>query len=325
MSYVSSIEDNVSFDRLGCGPGCNCGPCRSGLSEWYEREEEDEPEPRAPAPAPQKPSTSPPPKPQTLSGWRSGFGFYAPRRFGHFSETPGAAPAFPNVTAQLPVSGPGYVSYYATDSRGRLDDPPGYHRYAIPEVIAALQSIAAQWLRAHPRGPRLQIGDLSLRGGGPTPRHGAHQMGLEADIRPPRRDGQEAPATFRDPNYSRELTQELVNLIRGNPLLRVRVILFNDTAVRGVQGYAGHDNHLHVGFLPPATSQPQRPTPRVRPTPRTRTTATQAGATNIIARTNAIFYSRHPDRRGRPIRSGETQLKTEWLAIRNSLLRGGPG
>jgi peptidoglycan L-alanyl-D-glutamate endopeptidase CwlK len=159
---------------------------------------------------------------------------------------------YPAVNAQLPAAGLGFETYYASDSRGRPDIPPGYHRYGLREVCRAIEGIAAEWYRRHAQGPRLGIGDLSLVGGGPTPRHGAHQRGLEVDIRPLRSDGRLLPVTFNDPNYSRSLTQELVDVITRNPILPVRVILFNDPGVSGVRAYPGHDNHLHVGFLPPA-------------------------------------------------------------------------
>lgn len=260
MSYISSTKDDAYLGGFACGPGCGCGPCRSGssnLSEWYERDDDVEPV----KPAPQSAPAQAVPQAPRSSG--PGLGFYG--RYGFFSQAPALAPtalAHPPVVARLPAAGPGFYTYHATDARGRLDSPPGYHRYALPEVVRALQSIAAEWHRLHPLGPRIGFGDLSLLGGGPTPRHGAHQRGLEADIRPLRTDGRELPVTYTDLGYSRALTQEVVDLINRNPVLRVRVILFNDSGVRGVRSFAGHNNHLHVGFLPPGTSGPTGPLPR---------------------------------------------------------------
>ncbi len=361
MAYLSSKKDEDYLGGLGCGPKCSCGPCQSGnLSEWYEKEEEDEPQSRA---APVKGSTpplqrlsgwrglsewyekeeedeppprtavkAPAPTPQRLSGWnRFGFGNVPYGHRGFLSEAPATASgvlADPRVTSQLPAVGPGFYTYYATDARGRLDSPPGYHRYALPAVIRAIQSVAAEWLRLNPRGPRLGFGDLSLLGGGRTPRHGAHQRGLEVDIRPLRIDGREIPATHTDPNYSRALTQQLVDVINRNPILRVRVILFNDRGVRGVTPFAGHDNHLHVGFLPVgATSQPSQSGQTVSRAagggPNGATTGVKNASPEIVRRTNQIFNARHPDLRGRPIRPGESQLAAEWRSIRDGLLRGG--
>src|SRR5262249_51705180 len=238
----------------------------------------------------------------------------------------------PRVNAQLPDSGPGYYTYYATDKRGRPDNPPGYHRYGIPEVIRAVQAIAAEWQRLHPQGPRLGIGDISLMGGGPTPRHCVpslcgHQKGLEVDIRPPRSDGRPLPTTYTDPNYSRALTQELVNIIHANPILPVRVVLFNDSAVSDIKLDAAHGDHLHVGFLPPGLS-PSRTRPgSIRsqasriPNARARS-ASGRRSREVVRRTNEIFFARHPERAGRLILPGERQLAAEWVGIRNSLLRG---
>ena len=89
----------------------------------------------------------------------------------------------------------------------------------LPETIRAIQAIGAAWQRAHPRGPRLGIGDLSVRGGGPMRGHASHQHGLDVDIRPLRGDGREGPTTIRSPEYSRALTQQLVDLIRANGAL----------------------------------------------------------------------------------------------------------
>jgi peptidoglycan hydrolase-like protein with peptidoglycan-binding domain len=142
----------------------------------------------------------------------------------------------------LPSGGAGYYSYSASAQQ-----------YGHPATIRAIQAIGAAWQRAQPRGPRIGIGDLSIRGGGPMRGHASHQRGLDVDIRPLRADGRDAATTFKSPEYSRALTQQLVNMIRSNGVLRVRAILFNDPKVRGVKYWPGHDNHLHVRFELPGT------------------------------------------------------------------------
>jgi murein endopeptidase len=97
------------------------------------------------------------------------------------------------------------------------------------------------------------MGDIIFQGGGAMPPHKSHRTGLDVDIRPVRGDGREAPTTYQSPDYSRPLTQELVNMIRGNGVLPVRFVFFNDPAVNGVSPQAGHDNHLHVRFQLPET------------------------------------------------------------------------
>ena len=147
----------------------------------------------------------------------------------------------PNINSQLPENGPGYRTY------GRSE-----HRYGLPQTIQALQAIATAWHQAHPNGPRIGIGDISLRGGGDTPRHNSHDTGLDVDILPMRNDGRERGVRYQDTeHYSRPLTQELVDKIRSNGMLQVQYIFFNDALVRGRKDQKDHDNHLHVRFFPP--------------------------------------------------------------------------
>lgn len=160
--------------------------------------------------------------------------------------------AGPRVDTALPRENAGLVSYQR--------EPRQYGR---AEMIRALQAIGAAWQRARPIGPRIGIGDISLRGGGPMPPHASHQRGLDVDIRLVRADGREAPVRYQDAAYSRALTQQLVNIIRANPILPVELILFNDPAVTGVKRWKGHDNHLHVRFRVPGAAP--RPTTTARP------------------------------------------------------------
>ena len=103
--------------------------------------------------------------------------------------------------------------------------------------------------------------------------HKSHQLGVDVDIRPLRNDGQEGPVRYQSGEYSRALTQQLVNIVRANSILPVKLILFNDPAVTGVSAYPNHDDHLHVRFQPPARAdrRPQ-PTPVPPATPSGRAT-----------------------------------------------------
>src|ERR1700675_3267451 len=99
MSYFSAEKPTLG-SWLGCGPDCNCGPCRSGVSgfnEWYERDEEDEPvEIRRPGPPPNQTR----PVREGLSGWdwsRVRFGYYGQE------DTPSAAPDPGSIPAPTPT------------------------------------------------------------------------------------------------------------------------------------------------------------------------------------------------------------------------------
>jgi hypothetical protein len=78
--------------------------------------------------------------------------------------------------------------------------------------------------------------------------HVSHDKGKDADIRLMRNDGQEKGTEYTSSTYSQSLTQELVDLIRANPIARVQYIFFNDPGVTGVKYWKGHHNHLHVRF-----------------------------------------------------------------------------
>jgi peptidoglycan hydrolase-like protein with peptidoglycan-binding domain len=152
----------------------------------------------------------------------------------------GAPSSVGKINSQLPASGTGFYSY-----------APASRRYGIPETIRALQQISAAWAAAHPTGPRVGFGDISKQGGGPISGHKSHQNGVDVDIRLMRKDGKEEPTVYQASNYSRPLTQELINLIRANGVLRVQYIFFNDPQARGVSKWPNHDNHLHVRFYAP--------------------------------------------------------------------------
>ncbi|HRO59223.1 MAG TPA: penicillin-insensitive murein endopeptidase [Burkholderiaceae bacterium] len=154
----------------------------------------------------------------------------------------------PRISVELPLEGAGYYSYDRELDADRSGRP---HQFGRPETIAAVKAIGAAWQRRHPNGPRIGIGHLSLRGGGPTPGHSQHRTGFEVDVRPVRKDGREAPVTWRDSTYSQALTRELVDLMRANRILPVYRILFNDSAIAGTQWATGHDNHLHLWFSEP--------------------------------------------------------------------------
>lgn len=144
---------------------------------------------------------------------------------------------------QLPMSGSGFYSYATFRNK----------QFGRPETIRAIEAISAAWQAAHPKGPRIGIGNISLQGGGPMPPHSSHHNGLDVDIRLVTNNGKEIGLTYKSAEYSRTLTQELVNLIRANSVLKVKIILFNDPNVSGVMFWKGHDDHLHVAFRPPGS------------------------------------------------------------------------
>src|SRR5262245_37367361 len=149
-----------------------------------------------------------------------------------------------DTLARLPADG---LYSYGEDAR----------RYGIRQAVEALMEVGRIWqLRGNK--PHLGVGDISLKGGGDITGHESHEKGVDIDIRPLKSNGEPGPITYQEPLYSHNLTQELIDLLHANGKLAVQLILFNDPNAKGVQHFAGHDNHLHVRHWFPGM-QPARP------------------------------------------------------------------
>jgi tetratricopeptide (TPR) repeat protein len=143
----------------------------------------------------------------------------------------------PAIQSQLAAEGPGYVLF-----NGQTENA-----YGRPELVDLIRAVAAEWAKRHP-DLKLVVADLSLRGGGNFPGHGGdHQDGREADIWPLTNNGQAEPTNIYAPNYSRELTKELIGVIRQtNP---AAVVYFDDPPLVSaglVRATLDHNNHMHV-------------------------------------------------------------------------------
>lgn len=147
---------------------------------------------------------------------------------------------YPEVNVLMPKQGPGY---YCRQSDSR--------RYGLPETIEALKRIGLLWSNEFPNGPRVQFSDISPLGGGHFPPHASHQVGLDVDIRPVRKDTREEPTRVGDTSYSFDRTKRLIEIIRANGILRVQTIAFLDYNIPGLARWSGHADHLHVRFCFP--------------------------------------------------------------------------
>lgn len=143
----------------------------------------------------------------------------------------------PNILTQLASEGTGYVLF-------NRDSAAVYGR---PELIGLIQKVAANWAARHPE-QKIVVADLSLRGGGPLPSHGGdHQDGREVDIWPVTNNGDAEPTNIYAPNYSRELTVELINLIKQTA--PTAVVYFDDPPLVSsnlVSATLDHNNYMHV-------------------------------------------------------------------------------
>jgi murein endopeptidase len=136
-----------------------------------------------------------------------------------------------------------------TDSSPNLP----YRLYGNERTIRAVVSILAAYRKAHPHAPRVVIGDISFRHGGPMDDHLSHQNGLDVDVYYPRLDRHlSAPRTTSQIDL--RLSQDLLDrfVAAGAKF----VFVGYSTGLRGPSGvvepYANHENHMHVRFRVPA-------------------------------------------------------------------------
>ncbi len=151
---------------------------------------------------------------------------------------------------QLPVEGPDWVTWDpVTDRRPNLPT----RLYGNERTIRTVISVIAAYRAAHPKAPRVVVGDISRRDGGTMDDHVSHQNGLDVDVYYPRRDHRlRAPVAVRQIDHY--LAQDLLNrfVAAGAQM----VFVGYSAGLNGPGGvvipYPNHDNHMHVRFPPPA-------------------------------------------------------------------------
>jgi murein endopeptidase len=156
---------------------------------------------------------------------------------------------------QLPAEGPDWFTWDPVYDR--IPDR-GWRRYGTDALIRTLLAAIRTYREAHPEAPRVGVGDLSRRHGGPFGArygglgHASHQNGLDVDVWYPRADDTEARAA-RVSQIDHGLAQALVDAFReaGAQKLFVgpHVGLHGPTSV--VIPLAYHDDHVHVRIPPP--------------------------------------------------------------------------
>jgi hypothetical protein len=150
---------------------------------------------------------------------------------------------------QLPQEGPDWVTWDpVTDS---IPNEP-VRLYGNERTVRTVVQVLAAYRAADPHAPRVVVGDISFRGGGPMDEHVSHQNGLDVDIYYPRRDG-----ALRSPvapsQVDRARAQDLLNrfVAAGAQMIFVGF----STGLHGPSGvvipYPNHENHMHVRFPPP--------------------------------------------------------------------------
>ncbi len=133
-----------------------------------------------------------------------------------------------------------------------------WRRWGTGDLVRTTLGVLRGFARAHPKAPRVGVGDLSVRGGGDFgPEvgggigHASHQNGLDVDVYYPLRGGAErAPLSVGEVDVG--LAQDLVD--RFVAAGAVTVFVGPNLPLTGPPGIvvplANHDNHLHARFAP---------------------------------------------------------------------------
>jgi penicillin-insensitive murein endopeptidase len=135
----------------------------------------------------------------------------------------------------------GYYTYGLMDKR---PDRGGY-QYPHPIMMQAILRVGLEWQAIDHR--RMGIGNISRADAFDDDDHGSHLNGLQADIRPIRKDGLESPVTWNHPQYDRAATAKLIEMFRT--FAPVKFILFNDISIPFVKPANHHDDHFHVALI----------------------------------------------------------------------------
>ena len=153
----------------------------------------------------------------------------------------------------LPVEGADFVTWHPV-----RDEIPNaaWRRWGSQRLIRTLLRVLRAHRIAFPGAPRVLVGDLSRRHGGPFPPseeggHASHQNGLDTDVYLPRRDGLLRPP-LRPAQVDRERAQDLVD--RFVAAGAEKIFVSRRLRMRGppdvVQHWPRHGDHLHVRLRP---------------------------------------------------------------------------
>ena len=151
---------------------------------------------------------------------------------------------------KLPPAG---KHFFTWDPNLRRSPNRPWRRYGTDRLVRLVLRVVNAYAAAHPRAPRVGVGDLSRPHGGDFgirygwPGHASHQNGLDVDAYYPRLDGHERPPDS-PAQIDRPLAQDLVDrFVRAGA---IRIFVGPSTHLRGpsrvVRVLANHDNHMHV-------------------------------------------------------------------------------
>jgi hypothetical protein len=150
---------------------------------------------------------------------------------------------------QLPIGGADWVTW---DPRTDSSPNEASRLYGHERTIRRIVDVLAAYRAEHPNAPRVVIGDISLRHGGPMDEHVSHQNGLDVDVYYPRADGRLRAPTSTE-QIDRRLAQHLLDAFVSAGAKMVFVGY--GTGLHGPAGvvvpYPNHQGHMHVRFPDP--------------------------------------------------------------------------
>lgn len=151
----------------------------------------------------------------------------------------------------MPESNPaiGFVNYEREDTNDNHDF--GTH-WLADTILAIAKDYQSNYRNSHTDAAPFVINNVSMPLGGETPAHSGHETGLMCDVLLPRKGGRYGGIEWSDAIYDRSAARALLQSIQKQKL--VRLVLFNDTTLRGENlcTYSdGHNNHIHFEIDPP--------------------------------------------------------------------------
>jgi murein endopeptidase len=145
----------------------------------------------------------------------------------------------------FPASGP---DHFAWSFRRQRIGGSDRTRWGNCRVVRAVLRGLAAYRERNPESPRVAVGDMSLRHGGPIDGHGTHQNGRQIDLYFPRRD-----RTLREPHAVGQVDLRLTHSLVGAMLDAgaYRVLIGPHIRLRTtsrIVRWPNHDDHLHAMF-----------------------------------------------------------------------------
>lgn len=124
--------------------------------------------------------------------------------------------------------------------------------WATSAAVAQVEAAAALFHRR--TGLKTSHGEASFEHGGNISGHSTHEVGLDVDLGLIRRDGRHCRRLgldYRDAQYDRARTRQLIEAVYDAAPGRVKLIYFNDPVLvrEGlVVSYPNHSHHLHIRY-----------------------------------------------------------------------------